>query len=106
MNNTISELFSGLLGICHIVVIIAALNVVVMSNGNPVTVMYIVGLVAAYIFAVGLLCTLLAIREHLEKLVELQTPKAASPAAPTAPLPKPVPAPSVFRVRKEGYLSN
>lgn len=105
MNNTISELFSGLLGICHTVVIIAALWVVGMSNGNPFVSLWTVGLVAAYIFAVGLLCTLLAIREHLEKLVELQTPKAALPAAPTAPSPKPVPAPSVFRVRQEGYLS-
>lgn len=105
MNNTISELFSGLLGICHTFVVIAALYVLGMSNGNPFVTLWTVGVVAAYIFVVGLLCTMLAIREHLERLVELQTPKAASPAAPTALSPKPVAAPSVFRVRQEGYLS-
>lgn len=105
MNNTISELFSGLLGICHTVVIMAALYIIAISNADQMVMIYTIGAVVIYIFAVGLFCTLLAIREHLERLVELQTPKAKETPTPKTASPEPVATPDVLRVRKEGFVS-
>ena len=94
MNKAISQGFGAVLNVMHVIVIIA---IVVATAAGGIPGLFIgLGVGVLYLFLVGLACTLIAIREHLETLIAQRSPPVL-----TVPAPK---APEVIR-RREGFVN-
>jgi uncharacterized membrane protein YjjP (DUF1212 family) len=75
MNSAVSKLFGGILNVFHIAVIAACFVIFFNESANPNVFFIVLAVIVAYVMLVGVVCTLLAIRENLEALVAIQSPK-------------------------------
>ena len=79
MNSAVSKLFGGILNVFHIAVIgsclVAFYSDFFNESANPNTILIVLAVIVVYVMLVGVVCTLLAIRENLEALVAIQSPK-------------------------------
>ena len=76
MNKGISQGFGMVLNIMHIAAILAVVMIATIGQSTLIA----IGAGIGYLFVVGLACTLIAIREHLETLIEIARKPAAKPA--------------------------
>ena len=74
MNSAVSKLFGGILNVFHIAVIVACF-VLFNEVTNKQDLFIVLGVAVVYVMLVGVVCTLLAIRENLDALVAIQSPK-------------------------------
>lgn len=89
MNTGISRGFGIVLNILHIVTMLV---LIFLTSVGSVGFLVAIAAGIGYLFIVGLACTLIAIREHLETLIEMNRKPAATPE------------PAVIR-RREGVLN-
>ena len=75
MNSAVSKLFGGILNVFHIAVIVACFAFLNESANHPNAFFIVLGVSVVYVMLVGVVCTLLAIRENLDALVAIQSPK-------------------------------
>ena len=92
MNKAISQGFGMVLNIAHAFMILIVLMIATLGKSPYIA----IGTGIGYIFMVGISCTLIAIREHLETLIAQRSPPVL-----TVPAPK---APEVMR-RREGFVN-
>lgn len=71
MNVTISKLFDTVLCVLHVVALLAFI-MTILTGGMKGALFAVIGFVV-YVLFVGLACTILAIREHLETIVKNQS---------------------------------
>ena len=74
MNSAVSKLFGGILNVFHIAVI-AVCFAFFNESANPNAFFIVLAVIVVYVMLVGVACTLLAIRENLDALVAIQSPK-------------------------------
>ena len=70
MNLLISKIFGSILNILHVVVAIG-MTLVFFSSTKPTTVFILLAASVGYVCFVGVVCTLIAIRENLETLIKV-----------------------------------
>ena len=92
MNKAISQGFGMVLNISHVLMVLVVVVIATLGKSPYIA----IGIGIGYLFMVGISCTLIAIREHLETLIAQRSPPVL-----TVPAPK---APEVMR-RREGFVN-
>ena len=75
MNSAVSKLFGAIMNLFHVAVIILCFGMFFSVSNNPNVMLVVLAVIVGYVMLVGIVCTLLAIRENLEALVAIQSPK-------------------------------
>ncbi len=75
MNSAVSKLFGGIMNLFHVAFIVFCFFLFFNESRNPNVIFIVIASIVVYVMLVGVVCTLLAIRENLEALVAIQSPK-------------------------------